>query len=79
MENVIMNVEVFPLFIREKIRTPMVSVKEYDGNIVLVPVDGAGQGVEVSVRPPFDFGCMKGKICISDDFNEPMDDFREYM
>jgi len=33
----------------------------------------------VSVRPPFDFGCMEGKICIPDDFNEPLDDFKDYM
>ena len=25
------------------------------------------------------FGCLKGKINIPDDFNEPLDDFREYM
>ena len=25
------------------------------------------------------FGCLKGKIRIPDDFNEPLDDFAEYM
>ncbi|MCL2693977.1 MAG: DUF2281 domain-containing protein [Oscillospiraceae bacterium] len=25
------------------------------------------------------FGCMKGKAWIPDDFNEPLDDFEEYM
>jgi len=25
------------------------------------------------------FGCLKGKIHVPDDFNEPLDDFREYM
>ena len=25
------------------------------------------------------FGCLKGKIIVPDDFNEPLDDFREYM
>ena len=25
------------------------------------------------------FGCAKGKLVISDDFNEPLDDFKEYM
>ena len=25
------------------------------------------------------FGCMKGKIHVPDDFNEPLDDFMEYM
>jgi len=25
------------------------------------------------------FGCLKGKINVPDDFNEPLDDFEEYM
>jgi DNA-damage-inducible protein J len=25
------------------------------------------------------FGCLKGKIEVPDDFNEPLDDFKEYM
>jgi hypothetical protein len=25
------------------------------------------------------FGCLKGKISISDDFNAPIDDFKEYI
>ncbi|MCL1820770.1 MAG: type II toxin-antitoxin system RelB/DinJ family antitoxin [Oscillospiraceae bacterium] len=34
-----------------------------------------------TARPPFEFGCMKGKIqeTNSHDWFEPMDDFREYM
>ena len=30
-------------------------------------------------RPPFQYGSMKGKIWMSDDFNEPLEDFEEYM
>jgi len=25
------------------------------------------------------FGCLKGKIHVPDDFNEPLEDFKEYM
>ena len=25
------------------------------------------------------FGCLKGMICVPSDFNEPLDDFKEYM
>jgi len=34
-----------------------------------------------TVRPPFKFGCMKGKIEESSDHDwfEPLEDFREYM
>jgi len=28
---------------------------------------------------PFGRGCMKGKMWMSDDFDAPMDDFKEYM
>jgi len=32
-----------------------------------------------AVRPPFQFGCMKGQIWMADDFDAPLDDFEEYM
>ena len=31
------------------------------------------------VRPAFKYGSMSGKIWMSDDFDEPIDDFKEYM
>ena len=30
------------------------------------------------VRPPFKFGCMAGKIWISDDFDEEMDEYGRF-
>jgi len=32
-----------------------------------------------AVRPPFEYGSMFGKIWMADDFNAPLDDFKEYM
>jgi len=32
-----------------------------------------------TVRPPFEYGSMSGKIWMSDDFDAPLDDFKEYM
>jgi len=32
-----------------------------------------------TVRPPFEYGSMSDKIRIADDFNDPLDDFKEYM
>jgi len=32
-----------------------------------------------TVRPPFEYGSMAGKIWMADDFNAPLDDFKEYM
>lgn len=35
---------------------------------------------EDSARPKFKgFGCLKGKIWMSPDFDEPLEDFKEYM
>ena len=33
----------------------------------------------LSVRPPFEYGSMPGKMWIADDFDAPLDDFKEYM
>jgi len=32
-----------------------------------------------SIRQPFEYGSMNGKIWVSDDFDAPLDDFKEYM
>ena len=32
-----------------------------------------------AVRPPFEYGSMSGKIWMADDFDAPLDDFKEYM
>ncbi len=60
-----------------------------DGNIVLeekVSVAGKADVIvtfldeneirEVRVRIP---GAMKGKVSLPDDFNEPLDDYKDYM
>jgi len=31
------------------------------------------------VRPPFEYDCMYEKMWIADDFDAPLDDFKEYM
>jgi DNA-damage-inducible protein J len=46
-------------------------VKEY------MPAESA-QGTYLSAKTPRP-GCMKGQIWISDDFDAPLDDFKEYM
>jgi len=40
---------------------------------------GKSESTPRPVRRPFQFGCMEGQIHIPDDFNEPLDDFKEYM
>ena len=31
------------------------------------------------VRPPFQYGSMLGRVWMSDDFDAPLEDFKEYM
>ncbi|MCL2036273.1 MAG: type II toxin-antitoxin system RelB/DinJ family antitoxin [Oscillospiraceae bacterium] len=40
-----------------------------------IPFELTNETTEKSPKP----GCMTGKIHMSDDFNAPLDDFREYM
>lgn len=37
------------------------------------------QAIETPPKRPSNFGSAKGLITISDDFNEPLDEFQEYM
>ena len=31
------------------------------------------------VRPPFEYGAMSGQMWMADDFDAPLEDFKEYM
>ena len=52
-----------------------------------IPVEGEYEVIitfvepvkRVAVRPPFEYESMAGEIWISDDFNAPLEDFKEYM
>lgn len=35
--------------------------------------------VEEPIKKERQFGCLKGKLIMKPDFNEPLDDFKEYM
>jgi len=32
-----------------------------------------------NIRPPFEYGSMSGNVWMADDFDAPLDDFKEYM
>jgi len=42
------------------------------------PLSHQGEKAEY-VRPPFQFGCLKGLLNIDDDFSDVLADFKEYM
>ena len=35
--------------------------------------------ISVHIRPPFDYESMAGEIWMADDFDAPLDDFKDYM
>ncbi|MDR1922928.1 MAG: DUF2281 domain-containing protein [Planctomycetaceae bacterium] len=43
-----------------------------------VPMEGYWDGREEE-RPPFVIGCLKGQIWMADDFDAPLEEFKEYM
>ena len=62
-----------------------------DGHMALITashsaqVQSAQNGVErvlinaKAVRRPFEYNCMSGEIWMADDFDEPLEDFKEYI
>jgi predicted DNA-binding antitoxin AbrB/MazE fold protein len=52
-----------------------IPVKE-DYKVVITFIEPVKKDI---ARPPFEYGSMSGKMWISDDFDAPLDDFKEYM
>lgn len=79
MQNFVMNVETLPMPIREIIHANKVSVQEHEGNIVLVPIRDMAREQKAKMSRKDMFGCMRGQFKMADDFDAPLDDFKEYM
>ena len=60
-----------PLF--RLIKAERVKVNEANGIINLIPI------IDPKKDRSTAFGCLRGKITVPDNFNEPLDDFKEYM
>ena len=57
-------------------------VVNYNGlpfQAVVFPKQSLETQKKTAVRPPFNFGSMKGEISMASDFDAPLDDFKEYM
>jgi len=58
-----------------KLKQPIAIKEQYEVIIIFIePV----KKTNISDLP-FKRGCMKGKMWIADDFNAPLEDFKEYM
>ena len=53
----------------------------YIRNTIMNPKDISAGEVEQAESDglPYGWGCMKGKMWMADDFDEPLEDFQEYM
>lgn len=60
------------LFLRQTVRMN-------DIPFIITTREATEKTLKESVRPSFEYGSMAGKIWMSDDFDEPLDDFKEYM
>jgi len=89
MTNTILNKQSLPEILIKMINTDRVLLQERDGEIRIFPLQGEEQVVETfngfdkleairQKRLTFK-GSMKGKIQMSDDFDEPLEEMREYM
>ena len=73
MIELVLNTNTLPEPLLRLIKTEKVRVDETNGIISLIPVLDSTKDRSAA------FGCLKGKISVPDNFNEPLDDFKEYM
>jgi len=74
MMETVMNTNTLPEPLFSLIRTEKVKVRETGGEIRLIPIQGQTKRPRSEMR-----GILKGKVFMSDDFDEPLEEMREYM
>ena len=73
MAELVLNTNTLPEPLFRLIKTEKVKINEANGIINLIPI------LDFQKDRSAAFGCLKGKISVPDNFNEPLDDFKEYM
>ena len=63
----------FSMFIKSVINYKGIPFK------IVAPQDKGSKISREPVRPPFEYESMSDKMLIADDFDAPLDDFKEYM
>jgi len=84
MEDMILSVSTLPEQLHRRFRSDRVRVHEENGAIVLTPVLDAQRDTcddleNIRKRRVAAKGCLKGKVWMSDDFDDPIEDMKEYM
>ena len=84
MEDIVLSVSTLPKPLYSRFRSSKVWVHEENGVVTLTPVSESNMVSTESLeqirqkRLAF-FGCMKGEIRMADDFDDPIEEMREYM
>ena len=73
MTETVISTKTLPEILFRLIKTEKVRINEANGIINLIPILDSQKDRSAA------FGCLKGKISVPDDFNEPLDDFKAYM
>ena len=81
MTDMVLNTNILPEPLFRLIPTEKMRVKEIDGMIQLMPVkDDAIKEAKPTKRPRSEVrGILKGKVWMSDDFDTPLEEMKEYM
>ena len=72
MTELVLNTNTLPEPLFRLIKTEKVKINEANGIINLIPI------LDFKKDRSAAFGCLKGKISVPENFNEPLDDFKEY-
>jgi hypothetical protein len=81
MTDTVINTNTLPEFLLGKIPTEKVLVKVIDGVIRIIPVKDDAVIAEVPTKRQISElrGILKGKVWMSDDFDTPLEEMKEYM
>lgn len=84
MEDLVLSVNTFPEQLHHRFRSSRVRVHEENGVVTLTPVseqnrDNTENLEQIRLRRETAFGSLKGKVWMSADFDDPIEEMREYM
>lgn len=84
MEDMVLSVNTLPEQLHRRFRSSRVRVHEENGIVTLTPISEPNKNTIATLeqirqkRLAFK-GCMDGQVWMSDDFDDPIEEMREYM
>ena len=84
MEDMVLSINTLPEYFNRRFRSSRVRVHDENGVVTLTPVSESEKETVANLdmirqkRLAF-MGCMDGEFWMSDDFDDPIEEMREYM